>query len=311
LNNSAQHTPQATSTEDQLALAQLAATGDKQAREAVNALAHPLIDYQTSRFCKRFCSENQYLYRCTLKPPMGTLRNDVAWCEWGNASYGWMLNDLCQEKRLIKYQGNNGARLFDYFYQIANSLPFYERWKDWRFARKVHVPTYIQALSPDSAKIFYALRNGENSELIAQKTGRPLAQVETLMQRIIILLTDRKRLHLLDPPKSVSMSQTNDEADSGITEREFAIDDETPEQQQDKAQVKQYIKQAWSKLLPAEQFVLEALIIEEQDAQDVLSALRQMQISIKPGVSAEQTNRQQLYYFRRKTLQKLALLMNE
>jgi len=311
LNNSAQHTPQTASSEDQLALSRLAAGGDKQAREAVNALAHPLIDYHTSRFCKRFCNENQYLYRCTLKPPMGAQRNDVAWCEWGNASYGWMLNDLCQEKRLLKYQANNGARLFDYFYQIANSLPFYERWKDWRFARKVHVPTYIQALSPDAAKIFYAMRNGENSEFMAQKTGRSLMEVETLMQQIIILLTDRKRLHLLDPPKSVSMSQINDEADSGVAELEFAIDEETPEQQQDKAQVKRYMQQAWSKLLPAEQFVLEALIIEEQDAQDVLSALRQMQIRLKPGVAAEQTNRQQLYYFRRKTLQKLALLMNE
>ena len=315
MNNSSQHIPQTASTEDQLALAQLAATGDKQARETINALAHPLIDYQTARFCKRFCSENQYFYRCTLKPPIGTqrgaLRNDVAWCEWGNASYGWMLNDLCQEKRLLKYQGNNGARLFDYLYQIANSLPFYERWKDWRFARKVHVPTYIQALSPDAAKVFYALRNGDNSELIAQKTGRPLAQVESLMQQIIILLTDRKRLHLLDPPKLVSMSQANGETDSGIAELELAIDDETPEQQQEKAQVEQHIQQVWSKLLPAEQFVLEALIIEEQDAQDVLSALRQLQISIKPGVAAEQTSRQQLYYFRRKTLQKLALLMNE
>jgi len=295
--------------EDQLALAKAAACGEKSAREKVNALTHPLIEYQTARFCKRFCSENQYLYRCTLKPPMGSPRLDVAWCEWGNASYGWMLNDLSHEKRLLKYQGKNGARLFDYFYQIANSLPFYERWKDWRFGRKVHVPTYIKALAPDAPKVFLALRSGESIEIIAQKLSRRLADIETLVHSIICLLTEKKRLHLLDPPRLISISETVDDKQPQLIDREpeLASYDEAIDQQEDK----QRLHQAWSKLSAVEQFVLEALLIEDQDADDVLAALKQMQLSIKSGVSAEQTNRQQLYYFRRKTLEKLTTYMKE
>lgn len=297
------------SNQDQLALAQSAASGEKNAREQVNQLVQPLIDFQTSRFCKRFCNENQYLYRCTLKPPMGAMHPDAAWCEWGNASFGWMLNDLSHENRLLKYQGINGASLFDYFYQIANSLPFYERWKDWRFGRKVHVPTFIQTLSPDAARIFLSLRAGDNLAMIAQKLARPLSDIEHLAQLIIRALTEKKRLHLLNPPKIVSMTESFDDNESDQSDRqvELASYDEPQELQEDK----QRLQQAWAKLDPVEQFVLEALLIDEQDAEDVLAALRKLQLCIKKDVPADQTNRQQLYYFRRKTLAKLAEYMNE
>jgi len=296
------------SIKDQLTLAKSAASGEKDAREKVNALVEPLIEYQTPRFCKRFCSENQYLYRCTLTPPMGSMRSDAAWCEWGNASYGWMLNDLSHEKRLLKYQGINGANLFDYFYQIANSQPFYERWKDWRFGRRVHVPTYIKVLSPDAASVFLGLRSGENIATIAQKISRPLADIEALVQKIICLLTDKKRLHLLDTPKMVSMTESSDDGFSEPSEKqiELASYDEAIDVLEDK----QHLQQAWSKLKPEEQFVLEALLIDEQDAEDVLAALAKMQLSIKKGVPAEQTNRQQLYYFKRRTLSQLASFMS-
>lgn len=297
------------SNQDQLTLAQSAASGEKNARKQINTLVQPLIDYQTARFCKRFCNENQFLYRCTLKPPMGAMHPDVAWCEWGNASFGWMLNDLSHENRLLKYQGINGASLFDYFYQIANSLPFYERWKDWRFGRKVHVPTFIQALSPDAAKVFLSLRAGDNISMIAQKLSRATTDIEHLAQSIVRVLTEKKRLHLLNPPKWISMTESVDDTEPDHSDRqiELASYDEPIELQEDK----QRLQQAWSQLDTVEQFVLEALLIDEQDAEDVLAALAKMQLSIKQGVPADQTNRQQLYYFRRKTLAKLAEYMNE
>ena len=298
-----------TAVEDQLALAKSAASGEKESRQQVNALVQPIIDFQTSRFCKRFCNENQYLYRCTLKPPMGSMHQDAAWCEWGNASYGWMLNDLSRPQRLLKYQGINEASLFDYFYQIANSQPFYERWKDWRFGRKIHVPTYIQSLSPDAASVFLGIRAGDDLAMLAQKIARPLAAVEKLAQSIIGLLTAKKRLHLLNPPKLVSMTESMDDADSDQEDRQIdlASYDEAIEVQEDK----QRLQQAWAKLDPVEQFVLEALLIDELDAEDVLAALRKMDLSIKKGVPADQTDRQQLYYYRRKTLARLAEYMHE
>ena len=306
------HTPNTqhnTSVPDQLELAKAAAAGEKNARQQINTLVQPIIDFQTSRFCKRFCNENQYLYRCTLKPPMGAMHDDAAICEWGNASFGWMLNDLSRANRLLKYQGLNGASLFDYFYQIANSLPFYERWKDWRFGRKVHVPTYIKSLAPDAARVFFGLRAGNSLEMLAQKLSRPLIVIEQLAQAIVRVLTQKKRLHLLNPPKLISMTESVDDGESDMEDRqiELASYDETPEIQEDK----QRLHQAWSKLNAVEQFVLEALLMDELDAEDVLTALRTLHMSIKKGVPAEQTDRQQLYYFRRKTLAKLAGLMHE
>lgn len=292
-----------------LDLAKQAANGDRAARADVNQLAHPIISFQTNRFCRRFCRENKYHYICTLPESRAIPPRDAVLCEWGNASYAWMLDDLTNPGRLIKYSGKNGARLNDYIYYIANSLPFYERWKDWRFGRKVHVPTYIKELFPEAGKIFFALRAGEAIPAIARKLARDELHVEDMCQKIIITLTQKKRLHLLDPPASVSLTDTRhsqqDDGDMSGTQTDIPVYDETPELMENK----QKLAQAWKQLNPVEQYIIEAMVLDEQDAVDVLYALRKMDISIKDGIAASDTNRQQLYYFRRKTLARLAELM--
>lgn len=296
-------------TKDQLELARQAAQGLAPARVQVNDLVQPIIDFQTSRFCKRFCRENRFRYQCTLPTPYGSPTEKTSLCEWGNASYGWMLDDLTSSKRLKKFQGREGSSLYNYLYQIANSLPFYERWKDWRFGRKVYVPTYIQELGPVAAKVFLALRTNQNIELIAQSLGENTTAVTNLCQQIIMLLTQKKRLHLLNPPENISLTQNasdSDEQDSS-KQMEIASYDEPPEQAENKKQ----LKDAWQQLSGVEQYVVEALVIEDQNAAAVLKALKMMGVSIKDGVTPEQTNRQQLYYFRRKTLTKLAELIRQ
>lgn len=292
-----------------LVLAKQAAKGDKAARAEVNHLAHPIISFQTSRFCKRFCRENRFRYICTLVELVDTPPRDAVFCEWGNASYAWMLDDLTAANRLTQYSGKNGARLNNYFYHIANSLPFYERWKDWRFGRKVHVPTYIQELFPEAKRIFYALRAADTIPVIAQKLCRDEQQVEEMCQKIILVLTQKKRLHLLDPPRTVSLSSANhvDSAENEAQGIQMDIPDfdETPELLENK----QKLAAAWQQLTAVEQYVIEAMVLDDQDASDVLHALNTMGVSIKDGVPARETNRQQLYYFRRKTLSKLAKLM--
>ena len=298
-----------TNTKDQLELARQAAQGLAPARAQVNDLVQPIIDFQTSRFCKRFCRENRFRYQCTLSTPYGSAPKGANFCEWGNASYGWMLDDLTNSKRLNKFQAREGSSLYNYLYQIANSLPFYERWKDWRFDRKVYVPSYIQQLGPIAAKAFLALRAHQNIELIAQSLGENTATVENICQQIIMLLTQKKRLHLLNPPENISLTQyasDTDEQDSS-KQMEIASYDEPLEQTENKKQ----LNDAWQQLSGVEQYVVEALVIEDQDASDVLGALTVMGVSIKDGVTPEQTNRQQLYYFRRKALAKLADLIRQ
>lgn len=292
-------------------LAQAAANGDQLARKRVSEITHPIISYQTNRFCKRFCKENRYRYQCTLFSDWGSGRGDSLYCEWGNASYTWMLDDLANDSRLKQFKGTDGARLGAYLFHIANSLPFYERWKDWRFGRKVHVPTYIREMEDDAAKVFLALLNGENFIMIAQKLGREETEIGSLVQKIISTLTKRKRLHLLNPPQTVSLTNLEAEGATYASESGSQLDVSVSDLAPEDLERRQQLKVAWSKLDAVEQFVLEAMLVEDQDASDVLRALQKLGIALSASVSASDTNQQQLYYYRRKTLIKLEKLMNE
>ena len=294
--------------QDDISLARRAAQGNHDAQQTVYSLAQPVIDFQTNRFCRRFCAENQHLYRCSLSQPIGSAKPDSALCEWGNASYGWMLDDLCKPERLQKYEARNGARLFDYLYSIANSLPFYERWKDWRFGRKQRVPAYIQSIGEQAGKVFYALRSQRNMQAIAQQLAMPLHDVEVVAQQIVSTLTKRHKLYLLDSPVMMSLTSAGQEdLDESAHQTDLATFDEAPEQHQQREQ----LQGAWRKLDAVEQFVLEALVVEEQDAGEVLEALAVLDISIKPGIPAKEANRQQLYYFKRKALSRLEGLIEK
>ncbi|WP_455208039.1 hypothetical protein [Kaarinaea lacus] len=294
---------------DSITLAQRAAGGNIAARNKINSLIHPVINYQTDRFCKRFCAENKFLYRCTLPSGWNTAPQDALFCEWGNASYAWMLNDLTNEKRLRQFEGKQGARLQDYLYRIANSLPFYERWKDWRFGRRINVPDYIKEIDPNAAKVFFALRRGDPAALIAQDLQLTEPKADEIAQKIIVTLTRRNRLYLLSPEREHSLSENQQLGDDTTTEQ--GVDTDIPDYDPDPELIErnQLLHNAWQKLTTVEQFVMEALVIDEQDANDVLSALRKLNIPIKDNVPADQTDRQQLYYFRRKTLAKLAQLI--
>lgn len=290
-------------------LARLAAGGNRDARSKVNALAHPMITYQSDRFCKRFCAENKYLYRCTLQKPWGNPPQDALLCEWGNASYAWMLNDLTSEQRLEQFKGENGARLQDYLFRIANSMPFYERWKNWRFGRRVHVPDYIKDISPEAARIFLAMRSQDNIAHIAQNLNLPETYTDDVAQKIILTLTKRKKLYLLNPDREQSISgssrKDNDAAADEFPEDDIAVRDIDPEQQE----YTDSLRDAWSQLTVTEQFVLEAMLIEEQDANDVLAAIKKLEIQLNPKIAPRDTDRQQLYYFKRKSLARLTSLM--
>lgn len=287
-----------------LSLVQRALAGDRYARKDISNLVHPIIQTQCDRFCKRFCYDNRHQYRCSLLKPWGSVPAEAALCEWGNGSYAWMLNDLTRDARLQRFAGRHGSSLRHYLYVIANSLPFYERWKDWRFGRNVHVPAYIKEMAPLAAKIFLALRSEQDVLAIAQKLACQETIIEDLVHRIIIELTRRNRLHLLNPDKTYSLTQWDSEQETPVQAdiADAGLDLEEIELQT-------HVQQAWRELSAVEQFVLEASIIEERDASVVLAALKKLNIAIAGGVAPEKTDRQQLYYFRRKTLAKLARIL--
>lgn len=288
-----------------LQLVQQVLQGDPLARRRLNTLAHPIITGQTERFCKRYCYDSRYHFACTLLKPWGSAPASAPLCEWGNGSYAWMLDDLTGDANLRRYEGRGGANLKHYFYFIVNSLPFYERWKDWRFGRRVHVPEYIKDMAPMAAKVFLAMAGDEPVPSIAQRLGADSGEVQALADRIMVELVKRKRLHLLTPPKTLSLSLWEDADDTSPRQADMAYTDPDPVAMDQQHQ----LQLAWQQLTAVEQFVLEATLIEKQDVEVVLSALRKLDQSIAKGVPAAKTDRQQLYYFRRKSLAKLARLM--
>lgn len=294
------------SNKQNIELAQQAAAGDRRARKKVNELIAPVIQYQTNRFCKRFCKENRYHYACTLNPPVCSPPPDCSLCEWGNGSYAWMLDDLSHSNRLLRYQAKNNATLFDYCYVIANSLPFYERWKDWRFGRKIYVPEYIRAMGKTAVIVFYGMLSQHNIEQISQNLSQPVEAVKKLSRQIVQVLIQKKKLHLLNPSQHVSLSPDFEQMNS---QSELEAETATIDKPIEVIEREMRLSKAWKKLTPVEQFVIEALVIEDQDAQIVLDTLRKLDMSIKEGTVASETDRQQLYYFRRKTLAKLHTLL--
>lgn len=298
-----------TDTSASLDLARRAAQGETGARRQVTQLADPIIRAQTDRFCRRFCCENRFRYRCTLPRPAHGAPPDAAMCEWGNGSYAWMLDDLTRSGRLQRFAAKDGATLDGYFFTIATSLPFYERWKEWRFGKRVHTPTYLRPLCDSASRIFFGLRRGDKVEAIAQRLGESLDAVRRCARAILLELTRRNRLHLLQPDRAVSLTELgargDDDDGDDASDYDIPAHDTTAEQDLDRRR----LHAAWQQLDPVEQWVMQAMLVEDQDANEVLAALRAQNLRIDARTAPEQTDRQQLYYFRRKTLAKLAALM--
>jgi len=98
-----------------LELIKFAITGNKESRQLINKIVDPFITCQSTIFCKRFCHDKSFHYQCSLlKNAWYAPSHDIAFCEWGNASYAWMLEYLTNDNRLRKFAGKNGATLKDY-----------------------------------------------------------------------------------------------------------------------------------------------------------------------------------------------------
>jgi len=282
----------------------------KPSRIQINEIVYPIISKRTESFCKKYCQGNQYKFACTLPEnnylPPSSKQGDAPLCEWGNASYAWMLEDLTNQSRLESFRGENGASITTYFQHIANSVPFRERWKDWRFRNRVHIPACVREIHQLAPTIFLGLYNQKSLPDIAQQLKLNTHFVSNMADKVMVTLTKNRKLHLLLPKKEVSLTGFGDndnDSDSGNEHQGHIRDDSYNIV---KEQEKDIIREAWKKLSCVEQFVLEEMLINEEDAYDVLESLEAMNISIKPGVLPENTNRQQLFYFRRKAIKKLA-----
>lgn len=285
-----------------VALAHLAGTGDETARQLVIKRLHPLVWQRTIDLCKKFCGANRKLYKCTLDSAWGLQDNVSASCDYGHGSYTWMMDDLISNKRLLNYQGRNGASLLNYLTTIAYSHMFKERWKDWRWQRRNTVPDYIKDLDVDAKKVFWWLCDRDTVPNIAQRLQRKESEIKVLKRRIIAELQKRGYSYRLEPDITVSLGSLNNSDDTeDASEWDIPVNDNTVEIED----LRKKINEVWNKLEWKEQFVLEMMIVEEMSAKAVLKALREEGISLQDDLINKECTEQQVYYFTRKTLAKL------
>ncbi len=266
-------------------------------------MVDPIIKYQTCRFCKKYCNDQYFNYQCTLPVhAYSAPKRQSLLCEWGNASYGWMLDDLTKTSRLEKFAGETEKQLGNYFFTIANSLAFYERWKNWRFGRRKNVPLYIQSLSPDASKVFFCLCNREQIPIIAQKMNKTEVYITNIVDKILNTLTKKGKLSLLQHPSEVLLSSIHGNSDdSEPVQADLPFIKNEPSNQAFRLE----IQQVFAKLDATEKFVVESMVIDDCTAKQVLEALKSSNISLKPNLAAKDMNQQHVFYFLRKTLNKL------
>jgi len=279
--------------------------GDAELRKIINARIHPMIMATNQRVCKTYCLHHRYEYKCTIDESWSKNNTDTLYCEWGNASYAWILDDLTNNKRLSTFKGGNGVLIEAYLGTIVSSMPFLERWREWRFGRRIKVPKYIQEIHEYAPKVFFSLLAKDEIPNIAQQLNLAEEQVKKIRDSIIIELTQRGRLHVLDAPEFISLDADYLDSDktSSKVEYEVASYDLSIDQREDREK----LGKAWQSLTAEEQFVLEAMKIDNQDAKAVLKTLKHFNISIKDGVTPDNTSEQQLYYFMRKSWKKLSM----
>ncbi|WP_455219521.1 hypothetical protein [Kaarinaea lacus] len=263
-------------------------------------ILNELINNKLNSLCKKYCFNNRFQYHCTIDLLWGLNEPDNPLCEWGNASYAWILDELTHDNRLKKIQGENNSSITRYFSKIIHSIAFIERFKNWRFQRRIRVPEYIKAIDIDAHKVFWGLCDNDQARNIAQRLGRDEQDVSEIIKRINEELVKRKRSHLLDLTQLSSLSSRNDNNEQN-DEVEISFEDKTYEQ----FELESKVKDAYDQLTWLEQYIIDAMVIDGLSAKSVLDSLIKQNIVIDEKVKPADMNIQHVYYFFRKTLAKL------
>ena len=274
--------------------------------EALKDKLYTLIKPAAERFCKKFCYDNRGLYKCTLDSAWSRSQSDAVFCEWGNATILWMFEDLYNKNRISKLRGNYDSDTINrYFGKIIYSIAFRERFKNWRFQRRIQIPAYKKAIDPYASKVFWWLCDQDEVANIAQRLLRSEADVVEIANKIKSELIRRKRDHLLKPSLTISLVTVASSEDI------YEVDISTEDVSSELARLKSLVLNGFASLDWREQFVLDMMIIEGASANNVLEALLKQNVSIRDDIDVKELTIQHIYYFLRKALVKLKEIVQQ
>lgn len=294
---------------DDLILTKRAESGDSTAKNAISAIVDPIARAQAAKYCRRFCGKNRTQYFCTVDPKRGLQSSTALRCEWGSFSYYFFFEALAKPKTLANYEARNGASLADYLRSVAGSVALWERWKNQRFERRVHVVQSIEKLGAHAKSVYFSLRDGDTIPNIAQRLNQPEAKIAYLARMIKRILVKERRSYLLANQSDISLSSisvNNNEGDDILTEWEPPSTDPSPED----AEIVRRISAVFSQLHWLEQYIIQAMVIDGTSAETILQALREQGTEIKAGQPISEANVSQIYYIRDKAIARLKKMAN-
>jgi hypothetical protein len=265
-----------------------------------------LINKRATQLCKDFCYHNRYEYTCTVDKNWTLAKEDSALCDWGNASYVWITEDLLKLKSLRELGNESPQSAIKCSSKVLHSQVFKERFKDWRFQRRIRVPDYIKVLDADAKKIYWSLCDNDVPDNIAQQLGRPVSEINIIISQIQKELLKRKKSYLLDNNKVSSL----DAAGAEVSAENLTSLIVQQGQSVEGAQLTEAVMQAYAKLDWKEQYIIDAMVIGGLKAASVLEALQSMNVSLDNKTPATELTDQKIYYFLRKTILKLKNLSN-
>ena len=284
--------------ETDYALAQRAAAGDLEARAQVTKLVDPLIQEKATFLCKRHCRDNRFRAVCTLDRSWGQNTAGAPLCEWGNASYSQFFGELMKSEVLQRYAARNGCSLRDFLSATLNSVGVYERWKDMRFERRIHVPKCVESLGPDARRVFFWMCDHDTIENMAQRLNKTPRELQMIVQSIFDVLIATGRSYTLQRRQMISLisgESDEDDGESGGGNAQVFL--RAADEDYEGTELKQRVLAALEQLDDVSRFVLKAKFWEDLPMQDILDILKSEGISIRQGVAPHLTTLNQLFYF--------------
>lgn len=291
-------------------LVQRAVNGELKARRIIAGIIDPLVSRKSIGLCKRYCGRNRFYSRCTVESTWGLQEETALVCEWGTFTVFFLRDKLLDESVLRRYEECGGTSLPGYLAAAASAYGLEEQWKDRRFGQRMSSPRCIEEMDPDAKRVFWWLYDGESVSTISLRLGMDEDKIRIIVRQVYDELGKAGLVHLLERQTSEDRSgHSTDGLESdvhGDNRQEIPRDREVVD-----VHWRGIVLAAIEKLTWQERFLLEAMFVDQLDDDQILFALRTLNVQIVDGLQAKDMGVGNLRELRNKVLVKIRKVVAE
>lgn len=291
-------------------LVQRAVNGELNARRKIAGIIDPLVNRKSTGLCKRYCGRNRLHSRCTVDSSWGQQEEMALACEWGTFTVFFLRDKLLDESVLRRYEECGGTSLPGYLAAAASAYGLEEQWKDRRFGRRMNSPRCIEEMDPDARRVFWWLYDGESVSTISLRLGLDEDKIRNIIRQVYDELSKAGLVHLLERQSSDDLSG---HSVNGVESDAHGVEWEAISQNRGTvdAHWRSIVMAALEKLTWQDRFLLEAMFVEHLDDDQILYALRTLNVQLADGLHAEDMGVGNVREMRNKVLVKMRKLVAE